>query len=501
MNIHACIKISLLASWLIIVAVLPPRLAAAQEKSLSIPSASCGPQDRVENGLQGQTTLAERFAPGPAKPYNCNLELVGQYQGEGSAFGMNVFENCAYYSTWQNPKMTHPGVTVLDVTDSRRPHPTAYLASPAMLSANENLEFDKPRKILLASKWPTTTGAPFDIYDLSVDCRHPVLMTSTSIPHMQSHAGQFVSDGRTFYGTAIDAPDPASPSSAVFAIDMSDPSHPQGLATWIPTNKGWQVHGVRVSADGFRAYVALSSFNPAAATDGLVILDTRDIQLRRPNPEFRLISSLLWGDAQGGQFALPVTIKGRPYLVFTDLAGVIPVTGPRSAGACDSGRPGEGFARIIDISDERNPKVVSRLMLESATPENCNKVVNDPTILGYGVSWCSADNHENARLLACGFNEAGLRVFDVRDPVHPREVAYYKPAASREVSRPGSPFSQTGPQLFPLPGPVDHTADAVESPRFERGGQEIWFNSFDNGFQVVRFTDRFREFHADLFQH
>jgi hypothetical protein len=502
MTMNSRIRAGLLAASMMPIIALVPPPARAQEQYHSVARASCGPQDRVESGLQGQTTLAERFAPGPARSYSCNLELVGQYEGEGSAFGMNVFGNCAYYSTWQNPKMKHPGVTVLDVTDPGKPYPTAYLDSPAMLSANENLEFDVNRRILLASKWPTTTGAPFDVYDLTADCRHPVLLTSISIPHMQSHAGEFVSDGRTFYGTASgDAPDPASPPSAVFAINMSDASHPHGLATWIPAEKEWQVHGVRVKEDGTRAYVALSSFNPSSATDGLVILDTRDIQLRRPNPQFHVISSLLWGDAQGGQFALPVTINGRPYIIFTDVAGAIPVIGSRSAGVCDSGRPGHGFARIIDIDDEHHPKVVSKVMLETALPQNCSKVVNDPTILGYAGNWCDVDNHENAKLLACGFNEAGLRVFDIRDPSHPSELAYYKPPARREVSRPGSPFSQTGPQLFPVPGPVDHTADAVESPRFQRDGQEIWFNSFDNGFQVVRFTDRFRRLHADLFRH
>jgi hypothetical protein len=51
-----------------------------------------------------------------------------------------------------------------------------------------------------------------------------------------------------------------------------------------------------------------------------------------------------------------------------------------------------------------------------------------------------------------------------------------------------------------LPGAKDHTADQVMFPKFRQGGREIWFNSWDNGFQVVRFTDAFVTSHKDMFR-
>jgi hypothetical protein len=49
-----------------------------------VPKAQCGPSDRIEGGLQGQTTSQERASGDSERGYNCNLELVGQFRGEGA---------------------------------------------------------------------------------------------------------------------------------------------------------------------------------------------------------------------------------------------------------------------------------------------------------------------------------------------------------------------------------------------------------------------------------
>ena len=48
------------------------------------PKAQCGRSDRTEKGLQGQTTSQERASGDSKRGYNCNLELVGQFKGEGA---------------------------------------------------------------------------------------------------------------------------------------------------------------------------------------------------------------------------------------------------------------------------------------------------------------------------------------------------------------------------------------------------------------------------------
>ena len=77
-----------------------------------VPKTQCGPSSRTESGLQGQTTSKERASGDSKLGYNCNLELVGQFRGEGaySQDGPSFFGHCAYMATENNPRQAHPGV-------------------------------------------------------------------------------------------------------------------------------------------------------------------------------------------------------------------------------------------------------------------------------------------------------------------------------------------------------------------------------------------------------
>src|SRR5262245_14283948 len=96
-----------------------------------VPKAKCGRSDRTESGLQGQTTTAERTPDQLGRTdselgYHCNLELVGQFRGEGafSQDGPSYFKHCAYMATENDPRQAHPGIVVSDVSDHKNPHPT-----------------------------------------------------------------------------------------------------------------------------------------------------------------------------------------------------------------------------------------------------------------------------------------------------------------------------------------------------------------------------------------
>src|SRR5689334_9662250 len=109
-----------------------------------VPKAVCGPGDKAETALQGQVPAAMRAAG--FQGFNCNLQLLGQVQGEGANWQTAEWREgkgankkvCAYHGTANpgyNPTLprAHYGVRVIDVSDPAKPVTTAYLTSAAMM--------------------------------------------------------------------------------------------------------------------------------------------------------------------------------------------------------------------------------------------------------------------------------------------------------------------------------------------------------------------------------
>lgn len=440
-----------------------------------VPKAHCGRYDWTETGLQGQTSMNERISGLSELGFNCNLDLVSQFQGEGASYGLAWYKHCAYYGTANTPQQAHPGVVVIDASNPKRPRATGYLDARAMLEPWESLKVNKARKMLGATKGP---GGPLDttfaFYDIS-DCAHPKLLSDFNVPGHSGHAGQFAPDGMTYYGTSLQNP------GHLTAVDISDPTNPKVLLALRPTT--FEFHDISFSEDGTRLYGA--QFPGNGLPNGLTIMDVSDIQYRRPNPQVRVISSTLWQDGYNAQVALKVTYQGRPHLIFTDERGAYGSGIANKLRACSEGLPPHGFARIIDISNERNPKLVSKLMLEVSDPANCSQVLGDPDLYSYSSHYCGVDAIRNPSILACSWREGGLRVFDIHDPYLPREIAYYKAPARRTQFLPGSIFWQGT-------NGGDRTGDQTPSSvrfRSYKGETHLWFTTQDNGFQIVRFTN------------
>jgi LVIVD repeat len=468
-----------------------------------VPKANCDPWDWTESGLQGQTTPWERESGDSEGGYNCNLELVGQFQGEGSKSqgGPAYIDHCAYYATDNNPLQEHRGVVVIDASDPRHPRAVTYLDDPVMLDPHETLKHNDRRKLLAGGQ---NNGPGFVVYDVS-NCTQPVLKGSIDLPGSQGHMGNFAPDGLTYYlGQSF-----RGIGGFMYIVDVADPSNLKQLPTWQFLGDG-RPHGIWLNEDGTRLYAGQpgifgrpptdSSFGP----DGLVILDVSDYQFRRPNPQIQIISRLFWDDQGQVEEMYPFRKEGRHYIVSSDESGGNSGVGGAPA-ACARGASPHGYPNIIDITDERNPKIIAQLKLEVSDNANCELLLNDPPEVGGGIPGyhqerCVADRANNPTMLACAFQHAGLRVFDVRDLSRPKEIAYYKPPAMRTAFLPGS--ASWGPG-------VDRTMDRIAGyPRFvkipanEKHGRElhIWFVSADNGFQIVRFTDSFQGRHRDLLE-
>jgi hypothetical protein len=321
-----------------------------------------------------------------------------------------------------------------------------------METPHESLELNQARGLLVANMgYPTYNPGFVDVYDLREDCRNPVLKSSTPLGIL-GHESGFAPDGRTFYSGA---------SNTITAVDLDDPALPKLL--WV--NRDYSPHGMRLSADGNRLYIADLS-------RGLVILDVSEVQARKPEPKVKLISRLEWDEMSIPQVAIPVTIGGKPYVIEIDEFA----TDGQSQVPQSSNNAVVGAARIIDITDETKPRVVSNIRLEVNNTEGRTKSAGDPgtssLLQGYTGHYCAVPRNDEPGIVACSFVASGLRVFDIRDPLAPKELAYFnKPTGT-----------STNPNDLP-------SSYAMSASSFvpERG--ELWYLDGNSGLHVLRFTN------------
>jgi hypothetical protein len=485
---------------------------------LTVPKATCGPNDHPETGLQGQVPAPLRAAG--FKGFNCNLELIGQSKGDGANWQATEFRRgnsrvCAYHGT-ASPARSLPtrnpatfGVPVIDITNPNAPTPTGHLQTISMLDPWESLKVNERRQLLGADNGQNGGGGPeVDIYDLSVDCRFPQLLASLAVgtgsdgsgvvTPIIGHEGAWAPDGLTYYGGDLrfTPPGTTTRTGQYYAVDTADPTRPKLITTWTTGVQGAIVHGMSISDDGNRGYfVSLGGLggNPAdltdptkPATNGLLIYDLSEIQSRAPNPQAKLISQLLWKDGSVAQHTINVKIGGKPFIIFVDEGGSGGISSAaQQQAACAAGLPPFPMARIIDIRDETNPKIVSRLALETHDPANCAQVLPDLVGLStftYGSHYCSVDNRHHATTLACGYFNSGIRVFDIRDPVRPKEIAYFNPAGTTTAS-PGSNHVRAGGWVA---GGPDWCSAQVH---LNRARGTLWSTCQDNGLLMLKFTN------------
>lgn len=113
--------------------------------------ASCDTGSRPEPSIQGQVPLADRQSGRSQQGYTCNMQLLGQYQGEGTTWVNPSYADCAYMGTTFTgiPTKKSQGVQVVDARNPAKPVLSTNLASPAfLLSTWESLKVNEKRGLL-----------------------------------------------------------------------------------------------------------------------------------------------------------------------------------------------------------------------------------------------------------------------------------------------------------------------------------------------------------------
>ena len=180
-------------------------------------------------------------------------------------------------------------------------------------------------------------------------------------------------------------------------------------------------HSPDVNADDTRLYVG----DQAGGTSGIwaPVAKVHIIDLTK-NP-FRII-----GEVDGPGHGLDwFRAGGREYVLHSNEGGTTGVANQAVGG--DPCRPyprpfslGWAFeAFVSDVTDPAHAHHVSMLRIAINEPEFCSARKasgHDPWIAYHLI-----DNPMNAKFAAVNFGSAGLRIFDIRNPSSPREVAYF----------------------------------------------------------------------------
>ena len=438
------------------------------------PQLPCDSQSLPETGAQGRVPKSEVDSGRAARGYTCNTTLVGQ-QGNTGGFRVERYidsagHECAYYDSTllfptnlKNGASSEIGVYVLDMTDHAHPVLTAKLTTPAMVSPHESLRLNKRRGLLAADMgYPTFNPGFVDVYDVSQDCRHPVLDSSTPLGIL-GHESAFSPDGTIFYVSSTGG-------HTLTAVDLTNPKIPGVL--WTTTN--YSPHGMSVNDAGTRLYIADTGL------PGLIILDVTAINAHKLNPAVPVVSELTWPEVSIPQNAIPFSEKGHPYLAEVDEYS-------RGTGRSSGYNPAAsvGAARIIDIKDDTHPFVVSNMRLAVNQPDaRAGDQQNDygaqSPVQGYAAHYCNVPVEVDPTYVACSFIMSGLRVFDIADVTHPREIAYFnKPIV------PGSVPNQ----------PMRAGGFAMSAPAYDEKTGDIWFTDGNRGFSVIRLTGTARRAH------
>lgn len=403
-----------------------------------------------------------------------NVSLVGHTDLEGKpGFKIAIKEvdgrwllylATFYYSGWW----------VIDVTDPSAPEHVRFIEGPEntmtkQMQVAEDLmitSLEKPHEGYGPHGASMDPSAPYEegayIFDLSDDPADPELVGHYETGGSGTH--------RNFYGGGDYAYMCAQPevfektqprrNFMLTVVDISDPSSPDEVARWWwpgqaatddePADKSFYFHGPAY-VEGDRAHLSYGRI-------GAVTLDVTNPEA----PEY--VCRMPLGDGMGSWLGIHsfVPIPGTELGAINSEVNV-------EVSPLEEGGQALNFGAIIDMSDERDPefrdslegigyKTVSMLPVPEPEPHLPYESYYDKA----GRFGPHNQHHprgeetrlQSSELLFTAYFNAGLRIFDISDPLMPAEAGYFVPE---------DPDTEIGSRLST--GPVSHFEDVLVDSR------------------------------------
>jgi hypothetical protein len=346
-----------------------------------------------------------------------NADLLGYHDLNGKpAFKLAMQEVAGRWYLYL-AHLWHRGWSVLDVTDPSAPEYVRFIPGPEntwtiqIQVAEEKMITALER---IAPGWGGDDGKPFAegflVWDVS-DPRTPKRLghyrTNSTGTHRNFYDGGSLVhaaggapgyDGKIYH--VVDISDPAKPKRiSYFALDEQKQDAPK-------SNAKFSLHGP-AHVEGDRAYLSYGD-------GGGIILNVSDLH----SP--RLVSRLAFtgmGSRQGIHTYLP--LARRKLALINDEA------------IAENGEENLNLAGIVDIADEKQPRLISLFPQPLPPEESALK-----NFVEKGGRFGPHNQHHPNRqpgledrddIAYLTYFNAGLRVYDIRDPRAPKEIAYFIP--------------------------------------------------------------------------
>ena len=454
----------------LVVGLLAPFLAPELAEPAEVPASLCGARDLPETGIQGDVPLADQLSGRADQGYNCGLALIGHdpLGGRGGNANMAWSGDCAY--------IAGDGVAVLDVSDPTHPRHVRTLMTGGSTATVETLHaVDAPdRHILVTGRYGLGSldsdgpgVAPVDVWDTS-DCANPKLLSSLAFPG-NVHNLTLTADGKRVWATM-----------PLRAADLSDPRHPRVLPRIEPqlAASGFPqlayAHEAWPSPDGKRLYIGNQG---TPETEQMLVVDIEGWPARP--------ARVIGHAPVPGHSVRPMQIDGKPYLLMSDES----IINPTAKGCLpDRLAPFGGIARpkIVDLSHEQDPRVRSQLRLAINDPIHCVDQVLSGT--NGSAHYHDVDDPRDTTFAMVSMWNSGLRIFDVRDPSRPREVAYFNPGRLPSSATPASPVGAA----LALVASSD-LDQAWAHVRYRPDTGHLWLATASGGFWVLELEPQVRD--------
>lgn len=354
--------------------------------------------------------------------FSRNIELLGYHDlGGKPAFKLAMQEvNGRWYLHMGH--LWHRGWSILDVTDPTMPEHVVFIPGPEntwtiQVQVAEGKMITALERI--APGWGGIDGQPFTEGFLVWDLADPVKPRQLGHYRTQStgtHRNFY--DGGSLVHVAGGAP--GFDGKIYQIVDISDPRNPREISRfWLPEQeKGAPKSRARLSLHG-PAHVEGSRAYLPYGDGGGIILDISDIS--RP----KMVSQLLFHglcSRQGIHTYLP--LARRRLALINDEA------------IAENGDENLNLAGIVDIKDEKEPRLISLFPQPTSPPETGLKNFFEkggrfgPHNQHHPNHQACLEDRDDIAYLT--YFNAGLRVYDIRDPRTPKEIAYFIPPDPKE---------------------------------------------------------------------